>query len=105
MPAIVNDSTTSRPLGSRQTSRVKPGPRLAGAGTVPGPWTWVHCLTSSIAFAGATVVSAVPCQIDTRGHGPRWGDAARTRSPHSGAARLRPWNMLSKASRTFVAVP
>lgn len=47
------------------------------------PHTSVHWSRSSVAFTGRTVVSAVPCQIATRGHGPGWrGSARRTFSAH-----------------------
>jgi len=53
-------------------------PDLAGiASTSPsdigaeGSWcTSSHCLTISLAFAGWTVRSALPCQTESFGHGP-----------------------------------
>jgi hypothetical protein len=52
-------------------------------GVCPMPHTSVHWSRSSVALAGRTVVSAVPCQIATRGQDvvPA-GAAARTRAPH-----------------------
>src|SRR5215210_1433184 len=52
---------------------------------------------------GLTVASALPCHTEILGQGPRCGEASRTRSPHSRAERVWPWNMLSNASGTLVA--
>ena len=51
------------------------------------PCTLVHCFASSSAFAGTTVGSALPCQIEIFGHGPLWREAPRTRSPHASARK------------------
>ncbi len=57
-------------------------------GVWPTPQTFVHWSRSSVALAGRTVVSAVPCQIATRGQlvVPA-GAAERTRSPHCAGVR------------------
>src|SRR5690242_4733395 len=68
------------------------------------PQTFVHCLTSSAWFAGTTVVSLVPSQICTRGHGPAYPVcAARTRSPHSAAVFVTPGLWHEYAPLTLVA--
>ena len=41
-------------------------------------------------YVERTVESVAPCQTAIVGQGPEWGEAARTRSPHSSAASERP---------------
>src|SRR4051794_16859887 len=88
MPVTPTSSTTGLPLASLKTWWGNPLRVSRTAGAVPMPWTFVHCSTSSVALIGLTVVSALPCQIETLGKGPVWLEARRTRSPHSAGVNV-----------------
>src|SRR5262245_7246559 len=105
MLVIVYASTSSSPASLVQTSRGNPSTRVFMDGDSGRPCTSVHCFRISSAFDGITVLSAFPCQTDTRGHGPRWDEAFRTISPHSRAEREGLWCMLLNACCRLVAAP
>jgi hypothetical protein len=82
---------------------VPPGSVAVDVGVCDTPSASVHWSRSSVAFAGTTVVSAVPCQISTRGRVPVYANAARTKSPHWAGVRSTPGFMHWNADATEVA--
>src|SRR5262245_53735199 len=67
------------------------------------PSAFVHCLISSVSFAGTTLASLAPCQPWTRGRAPPYAYAARTRSPHCAAVFVTPGLWQLNAPETVVA--
>ena len=85
MPEMTYCSSSSSPPAFVHTRREWPSTNSSRLGTAANPWTSAHCLMISAAFTGATVRSALPCQTDSLGHGPR----CRRRPSHQIAPRPR----------------
>src|SRR5215207_3602560 len=88
MPVTFTNSTTASPPVVLNIWCGKPLSVSCTAGSVAIACTLVHCSTSWVALIALTVVSALPCQIDTFGHGPVWLEARRTRSPQAAGVKV-----------------
>src|SRR5690349_20154097 len=105
MPLIEKASTNVLPSLSFQPRRVCRPSFCWCDGVAARPWTSSHCRMLPSAFEGLTTASAVPCQIDLLGHGPRGGDAALMRSTSAGAETCLSVNIASNACWTVLADP
>src|SRR5215216_6716504 len=90
MPVMLKVSTTALPLASLKIWWGNPLMVSCTAGTGCIPCTLVHCCISSVALIGLTVVSLLPCQIETFGKGPVWLEAWRTKSPNPAGVKVPP---------------
>ena len=104
MPAMLWCSSTTAPSRPRQ-ARLRRAPLPDSSGVPLVPCSAAHCRRICSATAGRTVVSASPCQTETRGQGPLCGEARRTSAAQSAAGRGRPVVMASKASGMLAAAP